>query len=193
MARSRDVTAQRERLSSATWSVLAERGPEGLTLRAVAERAGCTTGLVLHTFPTKQALLVHARQLLHERTGERADAAEAAGDPLAALTAVLHEAASLTDTKREEARVWLGFLAAALADADLAALHRRYNRAFVARIERLVAACRPDRPAERVALDARRLVALVEGFNALTVVDPQTYDPAVQRAALAAELRALAD
>ncbi|WP_416903875.1 TetR/AcrR family transcriptional regulator [Micromonospora echinospora] len=190
MARRRDLEGHRERLSAATWSVLAEHGLAGLTLRAVAERAGCSTGLVLHTFPDKQALLVHARTLLHERTAARADAAQESGsEPLDALRAVLMQVASGSDDKREEARVWVGFLAAALADPELARLHRAHNRAFLRRIRQLVAACRPDWSPERVARSATTLVALVEGLNALAAVDLDTYSAAAQREAIEAALR----
>src|SRR5438045_2417986 len=77
MARQRDVEGHRARLSAAAWAVLAERGLAGLTVRAVAERAGCSTGLVMHTFPDKRALLRHARELLHRRTADAAADAEA--------------------------------------------------------------------------------------------------------------------
>ncbi len=185
MARRRDLVDQQQRLSAATWSVLAERGLPGLTLRAVAERAGCTTGMVLHTFADKQALLVHARELLHRRTGQRADAAQVAADtPRAALRAVLWQAASPTEEKREEARVWLGFLAAALADPVLADLHRSYNRRFVDRVAALVAAVCPDRPSADCRATATSLVALVEGLNALAAVDPATYSDQAQRSAI---------
>ncbi|PMR60505.1 TetR family transcriptional regulator [Verrucosispora sp. ts21] len=185
MARRRDLADQQQRLSAATWSVLAERGLPGLTLRAVAERAGCTTGMVLHTFADKQALLVHARELLHRRTGQRADAAQAAAEtPRAALRAVLWQAASPTEEKREEARVWVGFLAAALADPVLADLHRSYNRRFVDRVAALVAAVRPDRPPADCRATATSLVALVEGLNALAAVDPATYSDQAQRNAI---------
>jgi TetR/AcrR family transcriptional regulator, transcriptional repressor of bet genes len=189
MARRRDLADQQRRLSTATWSVLAERGLPGLTLRAVADRAGCTTGMVLHTFADKQALLVHARELLHRRTGQRADAAQAAADtPLEALRAVLLQAASPTDEKREEARVWVGYLAAALADPVLADLHRDYNRRFVGRVRELVAAARPDWDAAESAATATSLVALVEGLNALACVDPETYGERAQQIALDAAL-----
>ncbi|GIJ40091.1 TetR/AcrR family transcriptional regulator [Micromonospora andamanensis] len=192
MARRRDLADQQRRLSAATWSVLAERGLPGLTLRAVAERAGCTTGMVLHTFADKQALLVHARELLHRRTGQRADAAQAAaGSPLEALRAVLFQAASPTEEEREEARVWVGFLAAALADPVLADLHRDYNRRFVTRIRGLVSAARPELGPAETADTATSLVALVEGLNTLACVDPETYGEQVQRSALDAALAAL--
>ncbi|MER7334076.1 MULTISPECIES: TetR family transcriptional regulator C-terminal domain-containing protein [unclassified Micromonospora] len=189
MARRRDLQGHQERLSAATWSVLAEHGLAGLTLRAVAERAGCSTGLVLHTFPDKQALLVHARTLLHERTAARADAAQASGlEPLDALRAVLMQAASGSDDKREEARVWVGFLAAALADPELARLHQAHNRAFLRRIQHLLAACRPDWSQDQTMRSATALVSLVEGLNALAAVDPETYSAAAQQAAIEAAL-----
>ncbi|MEW1957016.1 TetR family transcriptional regulator C-terminal domain-containing protein [Kineococcus sp. NPDC059986] len=185
MPRHRDVDAQRRRLSAAVWAVLARDGLPGLTLRAVADEAGCTTGLVLHTFDGKGALLRHARDLLHERTGLRADAATgAATGPAAALREVLLHALSLTDEKREEARVWVGFLAAALPDDDLRTVHVRHNRAFLTRVAGLVGDCRPDlAPAARQHA-AVALVAQVEGLNALAAADPETYTPHRQRTAL---------
>ncbi|PRY10751.1 TetR/AcrR family transcriptional regulator [Kineococcus rhizosphaerae] len=192
MPRTRDVAAQRDLLSTAVWTVLAEDGLPGLTLRAVADRAGCTTGLVLHTFADKRALLRHARELLHARTGARADALERAGsDPLATLRAVLHGALSLTDAGSEEGRVWVGFLAAAVTDPELRAVHVSHNRAFVDRVARLVGRCRPELSAARRTQRAVALVAQVEGLNALASADPQTYSPHRQRTAVDGLLDAL--
>jgi TetR/AcrR family transcriptional regulator, transcriptional repressor of bet genes len=182
VARIRDVDDQRERLSAAVWSVLAERGLPGLTVRAVAERAGCSTGLVMHAFADRAALLAHARTVLHNRTAARADAVT--GTPQEILRGVLLEGAPLTSAKREEARVWIGFLAAALADPALAALHRRYNRAFVRRLQSLVADSHPEWTDQAVGQYARELAALIEGLNTLAAVDPQTYPAATIRAAL---------
>ncbi|WP_438819592.1 aminotransferase class I/II-fold pyridoxal phosphate-dependent enzyme [Micromonospora endophytica] len=179
-----------ERRRNGLLAALAERGLPGLTLRAVAERAGCTTGMVLHTFADKQALLMHARELLHQRTGQRADAAQAdAATFRDALRAVLLQAASPTEEKREEARVWVGFLAAALADPVLAQRHRAYHLRFVARVRDLVAAARPDWSPADCAAAATGLVALVEGLNALATVDPDTYSEQTQRTAIDTALR----
>jgi AcrR family transcriptional regulator len=192
MPRQRDVQAQRELLSNATWQVLAEDGLPGLTLRAVAERAGCTTGLVMHAFPTKRALLLHARDLLYERTAVRQDAAEAAStDAFGALAAVLGQAVDLPHGHHEESRVWVGFLAAALADEALAERHRAANRSFLARIRRLVAACRPKWTDEQCELTTKSLVALVEGLNVLAAADPETYPARLQQEALAKALTEL--
>jgi TetR/AcrR family transcriptional repressor of bet genes len=189
MPKQRDVRAQRELLSNATWQVLAEEGLPGLTLRAVAERAGCTTGLVMHTFPTKKALLLHARDLLYERTAVRADAAEAASaDAFGALAAVLGQAVDLPHGHHEESRVWVGFLAAALADEDLADRHRAANHSFLARIRRLVAAVRPEWTDDRLEGATKGLVALVEGLNVLAAADPAAYPARLQEEVLAKAL-----
>ncbi|MFI6229606.1 TetR family transcriptional regulator C-terminal domain-containing protein [Micromonospora echinospora] len=83
----------------------------------------------------------------------------------------------------------MGFLAAALADPELARLHRAHNRAFLRRIRQLVAACRPDWSPEQAARSATTLVALVEGLNALAAVDLDTCSAVAQQEAIEAALR----
>jgi ribosomal protein S18 acetylase RimI-like enzyme/AcrR family transcriptional regulator len=193
MARSRNLDDQQERLSEATWSVLTERGLPGLTIRAVADHAGCTTGLVMHAFPTKQALLLHARDLLHARTAATADAAEAegreAGGAEGALLAVLWNSLALDRVGEDAARVWVSFLAAALVDPTLAERHRAQNRRFVERIARLVRGCRPEWDEDRARAEALGLVSLSEGLGSLASADPETYTVAVQRHAMAEAVR----
>src|SRR5689334_167105 len=90
MPRTRDVEKQKRALTEATWAVLTRAGLTGLTASAVAKEAGCTTGLVFHTFPTKRDLLVHARRTLTERAVARLEEVEAkASDPLSALQDVV--------------------------------------------------------------------------------------------------------
>lgn len=181
MARTADRTAQERLLSRAVWDVLAHQGLERLTIRAVAAAAGCTTGLVMHRFPNRRALLLHARRLLHERTRARVEALEAAAPgPREALHAVLRQGLSLDDELRTESTVWVGFLAAAVGDEELIAQHRANNHSWRQRITRLVAAAAPDWPAERAAAVAAALIALVEGAAALGSGDPAGYPPATQ-------------
>lgn len=181
---------QDERLSRAVWDVLATRGLERLTIRAVAAAAGCTTGLVMHRFPNRRALLRHARDLLHQRTRERVERLEAhAATPREALRAVLSQGLALDDETAAESVVWTGFLAAAVADEDLVALHRANNRAWRDRTTRLVAQA-SGWPAERAGTVALALVALVEGAAALASADPDAYPAPVQQAMLDAALDA---
>lgn len=180
MSRTRDVSGVQQRLSEAVFTTLADRGPAGLTLRAVAERAGCTTGLVLHTFRDKRALLLHAREVLHDRTRVRSDALEAAaGDPVAAVRAVVLGALPTDHERLAEARVWVGFLAAALGDPVLEERHALNSRAFVDRLTRLLeAGDQGDRGDASVR--AAALVAAVEGVSSLAAGDPERWPPARQ-------------
>ncbi len=192
MARTRDVEAQREALSAATWSVLAEGGLARLTLRAVAERAGCSTGLVLHTFPDRRALLAHARARLRDGAAARVEAAEeSATSPREALQEVLLHVLALGTAWSDEPRVWVSFLAASLDDPDLARHHVEGNRALLARVVRLLEAWRDEWDDERVRTAAVGLVGLVEGLNVLGSADPDSYPAPAQRAAVLAALDAL--
>ncbi|WP_229075662.1 TetR/AcrR family transcriptional regulator [Actinoplanes sp. DH11] len=191
MSRAADRSAQGEALSRAVWSVLAEHGLERLTVRAVAAAAGCTTGLVMHRFPNRQALLLHARRLLHEVTRARVEALEAAApDARAALRAVLRQSLALDEQTRQESIVWLGFLAAAVTDDDLIAEHRRNNHAWRARVERLVAAAAPDWTPARAATVALSLITMTEGAAAFAAADPAAFPAAEQETMLDTALAA---
>ncbi|MEU4559799.1 TetR/AcrR family transcriptional regulator [Actinoplanes sp. NPDC023936] len=191
MSRSADRSAQGEALSRAVWSVLAEQGLERLTVRAVAAAAGCTTGLVMHRFPNRQALLLHARRLLHETTRARVESLESsAADPCAALRAILRQGMALDEQTRQEAIVWMGFLAAAVTDTELIEEHRRNNRAWRARVERLVSAAAPEWTPQRVATAALALIAMTEGVAAYAAADPAAFPAAEQEAMLDAALAA---
>ena len=191
MSRSADRPAQGEALSRAVWDVLAQQGLERLTVRAVAAAAGCTTGLVMHRFPNRRALLLHARQLLHDTTRRRVEALEAsAASPRAALRAVLYQSMATDPETINESVVWMGFLAAAVADDELIGMHRRNNRVWRQRIERMVAAAAGDWPAERVGAVALALIAMAEGVAAFAAADPAAYPAEQQERMLDAALDA---
>ncbi|GIE83728.1 TetR/AcrR family transcriptional regulator [Actinoplanes regularis] len=181
MSRSADRSAQGAALSRAVWDVLATQGLERLTVRSVAAAAGCTTGLVMHRFPNRRALLLHARQLLHEVTLARVEALEAAAPTIrAALRAILLQGMSIDEQNRQEAVVWLGFLASAISDDELIAEHRRNNHSWRTRVERLTAAAAPDWAPARVSSVALALIAMTEGAAALGAADPAAF-PATQQ------------
>jgi AcrR family transcriptional regulator len=189
VSRTADRPAQAEALSRAVWDVLAHQGLERLTVRAVAAAAGCTTGLVMHRFPNRRALLRHARQLLYETMRRSVEALEAsAGSPRAALRAVLRQGLAIDQETINGIVVWIGFLAAAFADDELIEIHRGNNRLWRERLERLVGAAAPEWPAARVATVALALSAMVEGAAAFAAADPAAYPAEAQERMLDAAL-----
>lgn len=177
------------RISHAVWETLADAGIEGTTIRSVAERAECTTGMIMHRFGSREHMLRHARELLFLRTAARADAAEASTpDPVSRLEAVLAGVLTLDDEQRQEARIWMGFAAASLRDETLREAHISGTRSWLQRITRLLRACVEHVEHSALARAAMTLVAVAEGLAALSALDPDTYTRDAQRRALATEV-----
>ncbi|WP_242454074.1 TetR/AcrR family transcriptional regulator [Bailinhaonella thermotolerans] len=166
-----DTEERRRRVSQAVWEVMDRAGFAGLTMRAVAEAAGCTTGMVTHYFAGKREMLAFARARMHERMDARVRARDGLAD-------VLEESLPLDAERRAETRVWLNFLVAALHDPDLAPDHVDRNRAWQDRIASLIAELNPALDAS---LEAQTLVSLTDGVATLAAADPGRFPPARQR------------
>jgi AcrR family transcriptional regulator len=157
-------------------------------LRAVAAEAGCTTGLVTSRFPNKRALIIHARTMLHERATENLRKADqAGGDPEDALRTALER--SLLGSGFD-GRVWLGFLAATVADEEIRAVQVASNRAFSEHVGRLLARARPELSPTETSERATGLVVLMAGLAALSTADPDWYSADRLRNVLDGALRA---
>lgn len=129
---------RRRELSAAVWQIVSEQGLDGLTLRAVAAAAGCTTGRVAHYFRDKNALLTHARDLMHRRMAARIDALPEQSDARTRLRAVVREGVPLTDDGRLGSTVWAYFLLAARTDPALRAEHTVRHESWVRRLTGLL-------------------------------------------------------
>ncbi|MGW8885649.1 TetR/AcrR family transcriptional regulator [Streptomyces sp. NPDC055749] len=181
-----DREARRDDVSQAVWNVLADKGFGGLTLRAVATAMGVSTGMLMHYFPTKRALVAHALDLLEKRTAER-PRRERPTAGLAALRAMLLDILPLTADDTARNRIWVSSWDLALADGALGAEQAdRYTR--------LRSAIRPhfedarglgELPAagdpERLAATA---VAFVHGLVVQALFDPVRFPVDVQTAML---------
>ncbi|MER5884570.1 TetR/AcrR family transcriptional regulator [Streptomyces sp. NPDC001941] len=193
MPRSRgDHEARRRDVSEAVWRVLAAHGFGGLTMRAVAAELGATTGLLTHYFPAKRDLVVHALDLLDERTAARPRAS--GGEGLAALRTALLGILPLTAEARASNRIWVSSWDAALADPELSADYgRKYGRARH-RLRALVAAAQergelPPGDPDRTAAAAQ---AFVLGLVVQSLFDPEAFPPERQVRLLDDHLAALA-
>lgn len=170
-ARERIVTAAREEVGA--------RGLRGATVRAIANRAGVSTGFVMHYFPDKPSLY---RSVL-EQNNRLADArVRAASDDQrgnAAISAVVRALLPVDEERRLEWRVWSAFWAEAgkpsderdAGDDGLAA-------AFTGLVERLRSALEEAEADGEVAegidprLEAERIVAMAAGLGLLAGVGP---------------------
>ncbi|WP_326770502.1 TetR family transcriptional regulator (plasmid) [Streptomyces sp. NBC_01591] len=181
-----DREARRDDVSRAVWHVLADKGFGGLTLRTVAAAMGVSTGMLMHYFPAKRALIEHALDLLEKRTAER-PRRDRPTEGLATVRAMLLDILPLTAGDTARNRIWVSSWDLALADDGLAADQAdRYTR--------MRSAIRPHFEAARglgelpPATDPEQLaataVAFTHGLVVQALFDPGRFPEAVQIAML---------
>ncbi|MDX2168536.1 MAG: TetR family transcriptional regulator C-terminal domain-containing protein [Deltaproteobacteria bacterium] len=175
--------ARRAAIAAAAWRTIARHGLDASSVRAIARDAGCSTGVLAHYFPDKDALLLHALRLATARTGARMATRARAARGLAALRMVVREALPLDADSRVEWRIWLAFWGRAFADPALAAEQRRRYRVWRHLVRELLAAARRDGelPASLVpGAAADQLVAFIDGVGLQATLEPRRLTRAVQ-------------
>lgn len=165
-----DHEQRRSELIQATWEVIASEGLEAVTMRRVAEFAGCTTGRITHHFDNRDDLLVAALRTAHHAAGERMRvAASGSSNPTNRLTAVALQALPLDATRVREWRLWLAFWNSAVNDRRLANENAQRYREWHALVERLLT---PILAKGEVSQEARTLIALIDGLGLNGVLQP---------------------
>jgi len=180
-----DHVSRRADVAAAVWRVLASRGFDGLTLRAVATEMGASTGLLTHYFQNKRDLVRYAHEIAAERTDTH-PLLEADEPGLAALRVALVNVLPLTQEAAAMSRVWVSFWDAALGDESLREAQRaRYER-WRGRLQACVEAAQArgeltrETPAADVAVEA---AAVAHGLVVQALFDPDRL-PADRQLAL---------
>jgi len=163
-----DHESRRRALADAVCALAAERGAEAVTLRDVAARAGMSMGAVQRTFETRDDMLVFALGHVGERVLGRVRE-ELARSPRRAersrLVALASGLALLDEARRDEAAVWLAFVAQAAFTPRLAKVLRASYGEVVAALAALLGGDSED---------ARSLLALVDGLTLHVLVGQLT-------------------
>jgi AcrR family transcriptional regulator len=186
-----DSDERRARLIAATSEAIARDGLANITLRSIARSAGWTTGIVTHYFADKRALLIATFLARADRARRQIDEAVAAGSsPLDALLATL----PLDDERVLDWRVTIAFIGASIGDEEMGRLHRvRVDRFTRTVHEAIVCEQAAGTVAAHLdpALEADRLVVLINGIAVQVVIGVERYTPEYQRALVDAHLATL--
>ncbi|MCB5411080.1 TetR family transcriptional regulator C-terminal domain-containing protein [Pseudogemmobacter faecipullorum] len=157
---------RREALIQATQELVAEGGPRAATVRAIAERAGVTPGLIRHYFGSKQELS-HAAYtaLMDGMTEQGAEALDEAGASAEARLAAFISA-SLRPPVVDPRRVglWAGFLHQVQADPGLLAQHEASYLHYRDRLQQLIAALGREVSADQLRREAIACNAMIDGL-----------------------------
>ncbi|HEX4247742.1 MAG TPA: TetR family transcriptional regulator C-terminal domain-containing protein [Pseudonocardia sp.] len=153
-------------IADAVLRITARDGLHQVSIRTVAVEAGRSVGMVQRRFGSKDHLLLAAMRRVIEQVGGRIRAqVEALGpDPelRVLLECLTRELVTVGPERRDEAMVWLAFLARAVVVPELAAELREQ---YVPGGHRIATALR-DRPGLDPELAAVELLALVDGLTA---------------------------
>ena len=133
---------RREALIAAALDLIAEGGAGAATVRAIAERAGVTPGLIRHYFQTKEELTRAAyRQLMEGLSGDNSDVLAAApADPVARLAAFVSAALRPPVVDPRRMGLWAGFIHQMRRDPEMAAIHAETYVAYRDQLQGLIAA-----------------------------------------------------
>lgn len=118
-----DHNARRGQLAAVVAKLIATRGLEAVTVRAVAEAAGFSTRVVSHYFTGKRDLLLFCYRHTAVRAETRLLSAleSGRGDMAAAVNALL----PYNEEACENWRVWVSFWGVAIADSEFSDVQRR--------------------------------------------------------------------
>lgn len=119
--------ARKDALIRAALSLIARRGPGAATVRAIAEEAGVTQGLIRHYFTTKEDLLNAAYQFHMQAQTEAIEGLVALG-PVGArqrLARMVATSVSPPVAAPEALSLWAGFIHMVWRDPAMHATHER--------------------------------------------------------------------
>jgi len=188
MPKSIDIDAKHAEFMRASIRVIAQQGLAAASMRKISAAAGCTTGALTHYFPTREELLLRTLCQIHEQAGRRMLAAmHDESTAWGKLISVLRVSLPLDRERHEEWRVSLAFWSACIDDVALRSEMQRRNHVWYDMVENLL---QPLIPSSRSAIEARRLVALIDGLG-VTVAREQPSGPALPRAQQDCELMLL--
>ena len=172
--------SRREALIAAAQELVAEGGAGAATVRAIAERAGVTPGLIRHYFGSKDDLTRAAyRDLMDGMTDKGRDALEGVGaSPEERLAAFIASGLRPPVMDARAIRLWAGFLHNVQNDSALLDLHEVAYLHYRNTLQDLIAALeRPDVTDARLRQDAIACNAVADGLWLEGGVLPQGFGP----------------
>jgi TetR/AcrR family transcriptional regulator, transcriptional repressor of bet genes len=170
---------RREALITAAQELVAEGGPKAATVRAIAERAGVTAGLIRHYFASKDELSQAAyRALMDQMTDFGAHLLDGAPpDPTSRLA--IFVAASLRPPVVDGKAVglWAGFIHQVRSDPALLAVHQTSYLRFRDALQALIAALPRKADASQLRREAIACNAVIDGLWLEGSVVPDIFGP----------------
>ncbi len=170
---------RREALISAALDLIAVGGPAAATVRAIADRAGVTPGLIRHYFASKDELVLESyRQTMERLTADNAAVlAREPADPLGNLAGFV--VAALTPPVADPARagLWAGFLYGVQNDPRFKEIHIQNYLAYRDLLKSLIEQLPRAASAEQCRDDAIACNGVIDGLWLEASSVPEIFVP----------------
>jgi len=163
-----DHDARRRDFIEAAYQTILEEGLAKTTVRAVAERAGYTTGALVHYFADKDELIRHVLEENGKAVRERMVTAQRANKGRQAVRDVMLEALPTDKQSGSSWRIWLALWYHSEESAAMREEERRRYREWLGRISEILqeSVALGELPADTdVRQEARLLVAMTDGLG----------------------------
>lgn len=135
---------RREALIGAALDIVATEGPAQATVRAIADRAGVTPGLIRHYFSSKEELVRTAYHTMMERmtadSSRGLDAIDAPTDPAARLALFVANSLRAPVVDQQRLGLWAAFIQRIRHEAEMRDIHRQTYHRYRAILEDLIRA-----------------------------------------------------
>lgn len=176
-----DQAERRATIVAAVLRVLDTNGLEGVTVRAVAQEAGLSAGLLHHYFPAGKAELLHAAVAAAvDRGMQRMLAVLDERRGLAAVRAVAWELLPVTPERRLEWSAWVALWGHVLTDAELRREQAERLDSWRALLRSLLDQAVDDGELPNstdTASAALRLAGVLDGLGLHALVQPNVLTP----------------
>ena len=168
---------RREDLIAAALDLVAEGGLHAATVRAIAERAGVTPGLIRHYFTSKEELTRVAYQRLMEQmiTDSAAVLLFGPDDPAAQLASFVAASVSPPVADPVAVGLWAAFVHDVRRDAAMRDIHTANYLAFRDMLQRLIAALPRDATDAQLRRDAIACNGVIDGLWLEASILPEAF------------------
>lgn len=163
-----DHDKRRHEFIKAAYETIREEGLANATVRAVARRAGFTTGALVHYFGDKGELIRLAMEYSSEQVREHMNASHQIYSGRTALREVLLEALPLDKRRSANWRLWLAMWYHSEANQEMRAEQKRRYREWTNRLEQPLRESVESGELPKqfdVASETRALIAFVDGLG----------------------------
>lgn len=161
--------ARKHDILEAVWHLIETGGIEAVTVRAIAQESGWSTGSLAHYFVDKEDILTSALKLSHEEIRARRSASVKGLTPSEALHEFMLDNLPLDERRRRETILEISYWGRAVSDEHTRKIQRQESAILKSHLMEILSSGIKSGeftiPAEQADDAAERLLAVIDGLS----------------------------